>query len=57
MKKKKIYRYMYKQDNNKIYVCRIIKLLCKVKFIQLFIEDFCCIKRLVNIEVINLQLL
>lgn len=39
---------MYKQENNKIHVCSIIKLPWKTKFIQLFTEDFCCIKRLVN---------
>lgn len=39
---------MYKQENNKIHVCRIIKLLYKTKLIQLSTEDFCCIKRLVN---------
>lgn len=45
---------MYEQENNKIHVCRIVKLLCKAKFIQLSTEDFCCIKRLVNTEVTNL---
>lgn len=47
---------MYKQENNKIHVCRIIKLhvLCKTKLIQLSTEDFSCIQRLVNTEVTNL---